>query len=95
MHAANKVHKSAVAVIPSHRFTETVQKLRCFRDKSFLVGTGQQHAGSQQQHSSSSSSMAGSVQIIPSMSAILYWRGRPFRHHIIDIIAEQHTVRLR
>jgi hypothetical protein len=37
MHAANKVHKSAVAVIPSFQFTQRVQKLRCFKDKSFLV----------------------------------------------------------
>lgn len=40
MHTANKVHKSAVAVIPSFRLTQTVQKLRCFKDKSFLVGAG-------------------------------------------------------
>jgi hypothetical protein len=38
MLAANKVHKSAVAVIPSFRLTQTVQRLRCFKDKSFLVG---------------------------------------------------------
>jgi hypothetical protein len=66
MQAANKVHKSAVAVIPSFGVTQTVQKLRCFRDKSFLVGTVQQQAGSQQ-HSSSSSMPSERVPVTCSL----------------------------